>query len=53
VLEINDIAPISYITPDIKQIIINRRRLSQIEKIETEIIDEAIQKNEFEIYGKD
>ncbi len=53
VLEINDIAPISYITPDIKQIIINRRRLSQLEKIETEIIDEAIKKNEFEIYGKD
>lgn len=53
VLNINDIAPISYVTPDIKQIIINRRRLSQIEKIETEIIDEAIKKNEFEIYAKD
>lgn len=53
VLNVNDIAPISYVTPDIKQIIINRRRLSQIEKIETEIIDEAIKKNEFEIYGKD
>ena len=33
VLNVNDIAPISYVTPDIKQIIINRRRLSQIEKI--------------------
>ncbi|WP_350291248.1 peptidyl-prolyl cis-trans isomerase [uncultured Croceitalea sp.] len=53
VLNINDIAPVSYVTPDIKQIIINRRRLSQIKKIETEIIDEAIKKNEFEIYGKD
>jgi hypothetical protein len=53
VLNINDIAPMSYVTPDIKQIIINRRRLSQREKIETEIIDEAIKKNEFEIYGKD
>jgi len=53
VLEINDIAPISYIKPEIKEIIINRRRLSQIEKIETEIIDEAIKKNEFEVYGKD
>lgn len=48
-----DIAPLSYITPDIKQIIINRRRLSQLKKIETEIIDEAIKNNEFEIYGKD
>lgn len=53
VLDINDTAPLSYVTPDIKQIIINRRRLSQIKKIETEIIDEAIKKNEFEIYGKD
>jgi hypothetical protein len=53
VLNINDIAPMSYVTPDIKQIIINRRRLSQREKLETEIIDEAIKKNEFEIYGKD
>lgn len=53
VLNINDIAPMSYVAPDIKQIIINRRRLSQREKIETEIIDEAIKKNEFEIYGKD
>lgn len=53
VLDVNDIAPISYVIPDIKQIIINRRRLSQIKKIETEIIDEAIKENEFEVYGKD
>ncbi|WP_339337771.1 MULTISPECIES: peptidyl-prolyl cis-trans isomerase [unclassified Croceitalea] len=53
VLNINEVAPISYAAPDIKQIIINRKRLSRIKKIETEIIDEAIKKNEFEIYGKD
>lgn len=53
VLNVNDIAPLSYVIPDIKQIIINRRRLSQIKKIETEIIDEAIKENELEIYGKD
>ena len=53
VLNVNDTAPLSYVIPDIKQIIINRRRLSQIKKIETEVIDEAIKKNEFEIYGTD
>ena len=53
VLNINDIAPMSYVIPDIKQIITNRRRLSQIKTIKTEIIDEAVKKNEFEIYGKD
>jgi hypothetical protein len=53
VLNINDIAPVSYISSDIKQIIINRRRLSQIKKIETEIIDQAIKENDFEIYEKD
>ncbi len=50
VLNTNDIAPLTYITPDIKRIILNRRRLKHIRKLETEIIDDAIKKNEFEIY---
>ncbi len=53
VLEANEVAPISYIAPKIKQIIQNRRRLDYIRKLETEIIDEAIKKNEFEVYGKE
>lgn len=53
VLEINDIAPFDYISPDIRQLILNRRRMDYVRKLETEIIDEAIQKNEFEVYGKD
>ncbi|MEM7485337.1 MAG: peptidyl-prolyl cis-trans isomerase [Bacteroidota bacterium] len=53
VLEINDIAPFEYISPDIRQLIINRRRLDYVRKLETEILDEAIQKNEFEVYEKD
>ncbi|WP_420601176.1 peptidyl-prolyl cis-trans isomerase [Flagellimonas sp.] len=52
VLEINDTAPFEYISPDIKQLILNRRRLDYIRKLETEIIDEAIKKNEFEVYEK-
>ena len=50
VLNVNDVAPFEYILPEIKQLIINRRRLDYVKKLKTEIIDEAIQKNEFEIY---
>jgi hypothetical protein len=50
VLKVNDVAPLSYITQDIKQVILNRRRLKYVRKLETEIIDEAIKNNEFEIY---
>ena len=52
VLEINDIAPFEYILPDIRQLILNRRRMEYVRKLETEIIDEAIKKNEFEVYEK-
>ncbi|NKI33499.1 peptidyl-prolyl cis-trans isomerase [Croceivirga thetidis] len=52
VLDINDIAPLSYVEPNIKQLILNRRRMDFIRKLETEILDEAQKKNEFEIYGK-
>ncbi|WP_422861072.1 peptidyl-prolyl cis-trans isomerase [Flagellimonas sp. W118] len=51
VLEVNDIAPFEYISPDIKQLILNRRRLDYVKRLKTEIIDEATQKNEFEVYG--
>ncbi|MDC6364314.1 MULTISPECIES: peptidyl-prolyl cis-trans isomerase [Flavobacteriaceae] len=50
VLEVNDTAPFDYIEPDIRQLILNRRRLNYIKKLETEIIDEAIKKKEFEVY---
>ncbi len=51
VLEEDEVAPLSYIAPKIKQVILNRKRLEYIKKLETEIIDEAIKKNEFEVYG--
>jgi len=51
VLEINDVAPLQYIEPNIKQIILNRRRLDDMRKLENDVLDEAIKKNEFEIYG--
>jgi len=50
ILEINDVAPLSYIEPSIKQVLLNRRKLDFIRKLETEIIDEAIKQKEFEVY---
>lgn len=50
ILEINDIAPLSYIGPTIKQLLLNRRKLSYMKKLEIDIIDEAIKDKEFEIY---
>ena len=53
VLRINDVAPLSYIEPTIKQVLLNRRKLDYIRKLETEVIDEAIKDNEFEVYVQD
>ena len=53
VLEVNDIAPLSYIEPSIKQVLLNRRKLDYIRQLETEIIDEAIKEKEFEVYAQD
>jgi len=50
VLEVNDIAPLTFIRPSIEQVLLNRRRLNYIRKLETEIIDEAIKEKEFEVY---
>ncbi|WP_273566386.1 hypothetical protein [Maribacter halichondriae] len=53
VLQVNDIAPLSFIEPTIKQVLLSRRKLDYIRKLETEIIDEAIKEKEFEVYTKD
>ena len=53
VLGVNDVAPLRYIEPNIKQIILNQRRMEQMRKIENDVLDEAIKKNEFEIYGNE
>lgn len=46
-----DIAPLSYIKPTIKQIIVNKRKLELIKKLEKDITKDAIKNNDFEIYN--
>ena len=53
VRKINDIAPLLFIEPTITQVLLNRRKLDYIRRLETDIIDEAIKENEFEVYTKD
>lgn len=50
VRDAKDVAPLSFIEPTIEQVLLNRRRLDFIRKLETDVIDEAIQDKEFEVY---
>jgi len=50
VLNVNDIAPLSYIEPTIRQVLLNRRKMMYLRSLETDLINEAIQRKEFEIY---
>ncbi|WP_372746323.1 peptidyl-prolyl cis-trans isomerase [Lutibacter sp.] len=50
VLNRNDIAPKSYITPSIKQMILHQRKLQLLKNIEETLIEDAQNKKQFEIY---
>jgi hypothetical protein len=46
----NDIAPKSYVVPTIKQMILHKRKLDLIKKIEQTLVNDAISKKQFEQY---
>ena len=48
--EVNDIAPLSFIKPTIEQVLLSRRKMDYLRKLETELLDEAIKDNEFELF---
>lgn len=50
VLGLHETAPLSYIKPTLRQIILNKRKLELIKKFETDITRDAIENNKFEIY---
>lgn len=50
VLKRNDLAPISYISPTIKEIILHKRKLNLIKKLEETLTNDAIKNKEFEIF---
>jgi len=49
-LDRNDMAPLQYVRPTINQIILNKRKLALIKKLEKEIKDDAIKNKQFEVY---
>lgn len=51
VLYRNDVAPIEYVMPTIKQIVINKRKLEFIKQLEKDIAKDAIKNKQFEIYN--
>ncbi|WP_432410772.1 peptidyl-prolyl cis-trans isomerase [Rasiella sp. SM2506] len=46
----SDIAPLLYVKPTIEQILLNKRKLDLIKKLEKDITTDAIKNNNFEIY---
>lgn len=47
----NDLAPLEYVKPTIKQIVFNKRKLELIKELEKEITKDAIKNKQFEIYN--
>ena len=50
VLKRNEIAPISYVSPTIRQIILHKRKLELLRKIEIDLLNDAIKNQKFETY---
>ncbi|PHR69368.1 MAG: peptidylprolyl isomerase [Lutibacter sp.] len=50
VLKRNEIAPINYVSPTIKQIILHKRKLELLRKIEVDLLNDAIKNQKFETY---
>ena len=49
-LERGNPAPIEYVSPTLKQIVINNRKLKLIKKLKSDIVNDAIKNKNFEIY---
>ncbi len=50
ILKRNDIAPLSYVSTTVKQMILHKRKLELIRKIEKIIIKDAVQNKSFKVY---
>ncbi len=46
----NEIAPFDYIAPSLKQMVLHKRKLKLIKKVEEVLVDDAIKNKQFEIY---
>ena len=46
----NDVAPFDFIKSTLKQVLLNKKKLEFISKFEKELIEDALQQNEYELY---
>ena len=46
----NDLAPLDYVEPTLRQILINKRKLELMRQLDREIIDEGLRQNIYEVY---
>ena len=46
----NNVAPFNYIKSTLKQVLLNKKKLEFISKFEKELIEDALQQNEYELY---
>lgn len=49
-LDLNETAPVEFVKPTLKQIILNKRKLELISKFESDITRDAVRHNKFQIY---
>ena len=49
-LERNDIAPLAFIRPTIKQILLNAQKLELVKKLEKDITEDAVKNKKFQVY---
>ena len=49
---VGEVAPLEFISESVKDVIINKRKISLKRELEKKIYDEAIRTNAFEIYTK-
>ena len=50
VVKRNDLAPLDYVAPTLKQILINKRKLELMRQLDREIIEEGLRQNIYEVY---
>ena len=46
----NDLTPLDYVAPTLKQILINKRKLELMRQLDREIIEEGLRQNIYEVY---
>jgi len=50
VIDKNQLAPYEYIEPTLRQVILNQRKLELIKKFETDLTNDALKNNNYEVY---